>query len=215
MLVACEFSGVVRDAFRRRGHDAWSCDLLPSERPGQHIQGDVLPHLGDGWDLMIAHPPCTHLAASGAKHFGAKRADGRMGRAYEFFMELWNAPVPRVCIENPVGVMSSLWRPPDQVVQPWYFGDEAQKTTCLWLRGLPPLFHAADDELFSRRTHVGRGEFVVTSGGRRLPKWYSNAHGRNGTTRATERGRTFPGLAREMARQWLPVATRAEVETLK
>lgn len=118
VLVACEFSGIVRDAFIARGHDAWSCDLLPSERPGPHIQGDVLPVLKRGWDLVIAHPPCTDLAASGARYFAAKRADGRMDRGAEFFMRFVDC-APRWAIENPVGVMSTRFRKPDQIVQPW------------------------------------------------------------------------------------------------
>lgn len=139
ILVACEFSGVVRDAFAARGHDAWSCDLLPTERPGQHIQGDVLDILGDGWDMMIAHPPCTHLAVSGARYFAEKRADGRQQAAVDFFMRLVNAPIERVAVENPVCIMSTLYRKPDQIIQPYQFGHPESKKTCLWLRGLPML----------------------------------------------------------------------------
>jgi len=139
VLVACEFSGVVRDAFAAKGHDAWSCDLLPSDRPGQHIQGDVLEILDQGWDLMIARPPCTHLAVSGAKHFEAKRKDGRRQQGIDFFIALTNAPVPRYAIENLIGIMSSIWRKPDQIIQPWQFGHGETKATCLWLKNLPPL----------------------------------------------------------------------------
>jgi|WetSurMetagenome_2_1015567.scaffolds.fasta_scaffold63145_4 hypothetical protein len=139
ILVACEFSGIVRDAFIARGHDAVSCDLLPSERPGPHIQGDVLAILGDGWDLMIAHPPCTHLASSGARHFPAKRADGRQQAGIDFFMAIVNAPIPKIAVENPVGIMSSVYRKPAQIIQPWQFGENASKKTCLWLKGLPLL----------------------------------------------------------------------------
>lgn len=139
VLVACEYSGAVRDAFIDRGHDAVSCDLLPTDQPGPHIVGDVLPHLGDGWDMLIAFPPCTHLCVSGARHFAAKRADGRQAEGIAFFIALANAPIPRVAIENPVGIMSSLYRKPDQVIQPWQFGHGETKATCLWLRGLPLL----------------------------------------------------------------------------
>ena len=139
ILVACEFSGTVRDAFAARGHDAWSCDLLPTDRPGNHIQGDVLAILGDGWDAMIAHPPCTHLAVSGARHFAAKRADGRQQAALQFVRALLDAPIPLIGLENPVSIISSEIRKPDQVIQPWQFGHGETKATCLWLKGLPLL----------------------------------------------------------------------------
>lgn len=139
VLVACEFSGIVRDAFRRRGHDAVSCDLRETEVPGPHIQGDVLAVLNDGWDMMIAHPPCTHIAVSGAAWFTEKRADGRQQAAVEFFMQFTRTSIPKVAIENPVCIMSRLYRKPDQVIQPWQFGHCESKKTCLWLTGLPPL----------------------------------------------------------------------------
>ena len=189
VLVACEFSGVVRQAYRNRGHEAYSCDIRPAEDGSPyHIQGDVLRHLDDGWDLLIAHPPCTHLAVSGAKHFRRKRK--RQRKALEFFLALLNAPVRMVCVENPVSVSSSYIRPPDQIVQPWMFGDPFQKTTCLWLENLPPL----------RPTKiVDRGEMFRTSGGNVLPKWYSHAPIKD---RDKIRSRTFPGLAAAMADQW-------------
>lgn len=137
ILVACEFSGTVRDAFARRGWDAWSCDLLPSESPGQHLQFDVLGVVNQNWDLMIAHPPCTHLAVSGARWFKEKQAEQQ--QAIEFFMQLANAPVSRICIENPISIMSSRWRKPDQIIQPWQFGHGETKATCLWLKNLPKL----------------------------------------------------------------------------
>ena len=139
VLVACEFSGVVRDAFLRNGHDAMSCDLLPTESPGPHYQGDVMDIIDDGWDLMIAHPPCTHLAVSGARYFKEKVADGRQQEAIDFFMKLANANIPRICIENPVCIMSGVWRKPDQYVQPWMFGHGETKKTGLWLKNLPEL----------------------------------------------------------------------------
>jgi hypothetical protein len=137
VLVACEFSGAVRDAFAARGHDAWSCDLIPSERPGNHYEGDVIAVLGDGWDLMVAHPPCTHLAVSGARWFKDKRAEQE--EALSFVRHLLAAPIPRIALENPVSVISSKIRKPDQIIQPWQFGHDASKATCLWLKGLSPL----------------------------------------------------------------------------
>lgn len=190
VLVACEFSGTVRDAFAAKGHDAWSCDLLPSEKPGNHIQGDVLDVLNDGWDLMIAHPPCTDLAVSGAKHFAAKRADGRQQASVDFFMALATADIPRMCIENPVSIMSTHWRKPDQIIQPWMFGHEATKTTCLWLSGLPRL---------QPTQLVGKGARHVTKGGNSLPTWYNLPPSAD---RWKLRSMTFPGIAQAMADQW-------------
>ena len=138
VLIACEYSGAVRDAFRARGHDALSCDLLPSEAPGPHYQGDVRDILGDGWDLMIAHPPCTHLAVSGARWFKDKAQE--QAEALDFVRLLLGAPIARIALENPVSVISSRIRKPDQVIQPWQFGHEATKTTCLWLKGIEFLF---------------------------------------------------------------------------
>lgn len=178
VLVACEFSGVVRDAFAALGHDAVSCDLLPSERPGPHIQGDVCDVLGDGWDLMVAHPPCTHLAVSGARWFAAKRAEQE--DALAFVRLLMDAPVPRICIENPVSIISSRIRKPDQTIQPWQFGHGETKATCLWLKGLPKL--VPTDIVAGRSARVHR-----------MPP---------GPNRWRERSRTFPGIAAAMAAQW-------------
>ena len=180
VLVACEFSGVVRDAFLTRGHDAMSCDLLPTEAPGPHYQGDVRDILGDGWDLMIAHPPCTNLAASGARWFPEKVADGRQTEGVEFFMECVAAPVFRLAVENPIGIMSRLYRKPDQIIQPWMFGHGETKATCLWLRGLP--------QLLPTRVVSGR----VARVHRESP----------GPDRWRNRSRTFPGIASAMAEQW-------------
>lgn len=179
VLVACEFSGTVRDAFASLGHDAWSSDLLPSETPGNHIHGDVLNHLA-GWDLIVAHPPCTDLAVSGARHFSAKRADGRIDRALAFVAALASAPVARLAIENPVSIISTAWRKPDQIIQPWQFGHGETKATCLWLRGLPKLEATA--------VVVGRHARVHL-----LPP---------SPTRWKERSRTCPGIAAAMALQW-------------
>lgn len=139
VLVACEYSGRVRDAFIRMGHDAISCDLLPTDSHGPHYQGDVLDIINDGWDLMIAHPPCDHLAVSGARWFKEKQADGRQQAAIDFFMKLVNADIPKIAIENPISIMSTRYRKPDQIIQPWMFGHGETKATCLWLKNLPKL----------------------------------------------------------------------------
>jgi hypothetical protein len=192
VLVACEFSGVVRDAFRARGHDAWSCDLQPTEREGPHIQDDVLKHLADGWDLMIAHPPCTHLCVSGARWFIAKRH--LIEESLDFVRALMAAPIPRYCIENPVSIISSAIRPPDQIVQPWQFGDPSVKTTCLWMRRLPGIFP----------TKVVEPEYVQSGTGRTWSKWWweSSLISRKDGARSRFRSRTFQGIADAMAEQW-------------
>jgi hypothetical protein len=190
VLIACEYSGTVRDAFRAAGHDAMSCDLLPTDRLGPHYQGDVFDVIHDDWDLMIAHPPCTHLAVSGAKHFAAKQADGRQAAALFFVQRLLDAPIPRICLENPVSIISSQIRKPDQIIQPWQFGHEATKTTCLWLKGLP---HLVPTNI------VGKGARHVTKGGKSLPTWYNLPPSPN---RWKIRSATFKGIADAMAAQW-------------
>lgn len=191
VLVACEYSGAVRDAFLRAGHYAASCDLLPSDSQlGDHYQCNVLDILNHGWDLMIAHPPCTHLAVSGAKHFAAKQASGVQDAALDFVRMLLDAPIPRIALENPVSIISSRIRKPNQIIQPWMFGHEATKTTCLWLKGLPPL---APTDI------VGKGERHVTKGGKSLPKWYNLPPS---PTRWKQRSATFIGIANAMASQW-------------
>ena len=139
VLIACEYSGRVRDGFIAQGHDAISCDLLPTERVGPHYQGNVFDIINDGFDLMVAHPPCTDLAVSGAAWFAKKRANGSQQKSIEFFMALANANIPKICIENPIGIMSTLWRKPSQIIQPWMFGHPESKATCLWLKGIPLL----------------------------------------------------------------------------
>jgi hypothetical protein len=138
VLIACEYSGRVRDAFRKQGHDAWSCDVLPTDAdPQWHIRDDVLQHLDEGWDLMVAHPPCTHLSISGARWFKDKLPQQRA--ALDFVMRLLDAPIDRIALENPISIISSKIRQPDQVIQPWWFGHDELKATCLWLKNLPPL----------------------------------------------------------------------------
>lgn len=190
VLIACEYSGTVRDAFRAQGHDAMSCDLLPTDKPGPHYQGDIFDVIRDGWDMMIAHPPCTHLAVSGAKHFAAKIADGRLAAALFFVRRLLDAPIPRIALENPVSIISTRIRKPDQIIQPWQFGHEATKTTCLWLKGLPPLVPT---------DIVGKGARHVTKGGKSLPVWYNLPPS---PTRWKIRSATFQGIADAMAAQW-------------
>jgi site-specific DNA-cytosine methylase len=178
VLVACEFSGIVRDAFAALEHDVWSCDILPSERPkGQHIQDDVLKHL-EGWDLIVGHPPCTHLAVSGSRWFKEKQREQK--QALAFVRALMAAPCPRIAIENPISIISSKIRKPDQIIQPWMFGHGEVKATCLWLKGLPPLTPTK-----------------IVSG--RVPRVH---HMAPGPDRWRERSRTFPGIAAAMAIQW-------------
>jgi len=178
VLVACEFSGIVREAFARRGHDAVSCDLLDTEMPGRHHRGDVRGILHDGWDLMVAHPPCTHLAVSGARWFARKRLE--RAEALDFVQELMDAPIPRIAIENPVSIISSNIRKPDQIIQPWQFGHGETKATCLWLKGLPKL----------KPTDVVHG---------REPRVH---HAPPSPDRWKARSRTFAGIAEAMAEQW-------------
>lgn len=182
VLVACEFSGTIRDAFASRGHDAMSCDLLPSEKPGAHYRGDLFDVIDYPWDLAIFHPECTHLSVSGARHFEAKRLDGRQQRAVAFFMRIVrsSAHIPRVAIENPVCIMSTLWRPADQIIQPYDFGHGETKATCLWLRGLPKL--QATNSVAGRENRIHR-----------LPP---------SEDRWKERSRTYQGIADAMADQW-------------
>jgi len=171
-------SGIVRDAFSARGHVAWSCDLLPTESPGNHIQGDVLKVLDDGWELMIAHPPCTHLCASGARWFAQKRKEQQ--KALNFVRKLMNAPIPRIAIENPVGIVGTRIRPADQIIQPWQFGHGETKATCLWLKCLPLLIPTS----------------IVTGRERRIHRMPPSED------RWKMRSITYRGIAQAMADQW-------------
>ena len=191
VLIACEFSGTVREAFAAKGHNAWSCDFLPSEISGQHIQGDVLSILTDGWDLMIAHPPCTYLTVSGNKWYkdqpprksgalvGEKRREARKA-AVDFFLKLMSCDIPKIAIENPIGVLSTLYCKPSQVVQPWQFGHGETKATCLWLRGLQKLKPTCIVSEREQKMHL-------------LPKT---------ADRWKIRSRTYQGIANAMADQW-------------
>ena len=188
VLIACEFSGIVRDAFAARGHYAMSCDLLPTESPGMHYQGDVFDIINDGWDMMIAHPPCTHLCVSGARFFAEKIKDGRQKQGIGFFISLTKTKIPKWCIENPVGIMSTIYRKPNQIINPWMFGHAEKKSTCLWLYNLPVL----------EKTKDVRSEML------KLPK---NKQERlhylpPGDNRWKERSKTYIGIAQAMAEQW-------------
>lgn len=178
--MACEYSGTVRDAFIALGHDAISCDLLPSDRHGPHYQGDVFDIISNNYDLMIAHPPCTHLAVSGARYFAEKRADGRQQKAIDFFFRLAQVNIKQICIENPVCIMSSIWRKPDQIINPWQFGHGETKATCLWLKNLPLL----------KPTNIvnGRDDRI-----HKMPPSYD---------RWKLRSKTYEGIAQAMAIQW-------------
>jgi len=178
VLVACESSGVVRDAFIRAGHDAMSCDLLPAEQPGPHYQGDVRDVLDDGWNLMVAHPPCTHLAVSGARWFKDKLIEQE--EALHFVRLLLAAPIPRIALENPISIISSRIRKPDQIIQPWQFGHGETKATCLWLKNLPLLQPTDIVEGREARVH-------------KMPP---------GPNRWRERSRTYLGIGAAMADQW-------------
>jgi len=192
VLVACEYSGRVREAFRARGHDAWSCDLLESEDGSPyHLVGDALACIRDKYDLVIAHPPCTDLAVSGARHFPAKIADGRQQAALAFVQALMDAPCDRIAIENPISIISSKIRKPDQIIQPWMFGHPETKSTCLWLKGLPKL--VPNDDAEHVKAHMMDLPIAQRNRVHHMPP---------GPDRWKERSRTYQGIAAAMAEQW-------------
>ena len=206
ILVACEKSGAVRDAFKAKGHDAWSCDLQDTDVPGQHYKGSVFDILHEGWDMMIGHPPCTYLSYAGIRWWND---EGRLKKrldALNFFAELWLAPIDKICLENPKGCASPTIAKYTQEIQPYYFGDEANKPTWLWLKNLPPLKHSKQDTLFEEQTHVSKGEFVyhMTKDGKMKgdSKWYYAAVSLPPLERANLRSKTFQGIANAMAEQW-------------
>lgn len=193
VLVACEYSGTVRDAFRSLGHEALSCDLLPTDVPGPHYQGNVLDILGDGWDLMVAHPPCTYLSVSGMHWTKRGLRDPQLTEdALDFVRMLMDAPVPRIAIENPISVISSRIRKPEQIINPWQFGHDASKRTCLWLKNLPPL---VPTKIIEPRIVNGKKRWAnqTDSGQNRLPP---------SEDRWKIRSETYEGIANAMATQW-------------
>ncbi len=198
VLVACEFSGRVRDSFLELGHDAMSCDIIPSERDGPHYQGDVRHILHWGFDLLIAHPPCNYLSNAGSGWFnedkyGVKAVERKLLRqeAYDFFMLLYNAPIPRICVENPQGYINSHFRKPDQIINPFNFGEPKRKRTCLWLKGLPPLVHTEEVEPEGPMYHSPTGH----------ARHWVDGHP-DTKDRQKNRSRTFWSIARAMASQW-------------
>ena len=195
ILLACEESQAVTKEFRLLGHEAYSCDILPTSgnNPEWHLQQDVTSLLNKKWDLIIAFPPCTHLASSGAAWFEQKRKDGRQQEGIDFFMLFTKSNCPKIVIENPVCFMSKVYRKPDQIIQPYMFGDPYSKRTCLWLKGVPKLI--ATDE-------VEPEERVSFSSGRTMPKWYADAWKLPPSERSKIRSKTFPGIAKAMAKQW-------------
>jgi len=210
ILIACEESQSVCTEFRKRGHKAYSCDILEcsGQYPQWHIKDDVLKYLNDSWDMLIAFPPCTHLAVSGAAWFEEKRKNGSQQQAIDFFMKIINAPIDKIAVENPVGIMSKKYRKPDQIIQPYYFGDSFQKSTCLWLKNLPKLYHNAKPNLFdSVVTHTDKGKFFEwvdkkTGKKKRQPLWFKDALSLDKEQRSKVRSKTFPGIAKAMAEQW-------------
>ena len=209
VLVGCEESQAVTKEFRKLGHEAFSCDILPCSggHPEWHFQQDIFEVINMGWDMMICFPPCTHLAVSGAAWFEQKRKDGRQQNGIDFFLALTKTNIPRWAIENPVGIMSNIYRKPDQLIQPYYFGDAVKKTTCLWFKNLPHLYHNAEPNLFDIQTTHTQPEIIKyaikksKSGTRNYSgaaaKWFKTKE-----ERSSERSKTFPGIARAMANQW-------------
>jgi len=207
ILLACEESQAVCLEFRKLGYEAFSADVMDCSgpKPEWHIKGDVLDVINDDWDMMIAFPPCTHLAVSGARHFEQKRKDGRQQQGIDFFMKMAEANIPKIAIENPIGIMSTHYKKPSQIIHPYHFGDPYSKATCLWLKNLPNLLY--NKKLDNKRqkelvfeelpNEEKKGEFVTFSSGKRMARWYNEASG-NGHLRS----KTFPGIAKAMASQW-------------
>ena len=216
VLIACEFSGIVREEFNKLGHNAWSCDLVESEKKGNHLTGDIFQYIGpnkynngEGWDLMIAHPPCTYLTVTGNKWYyhpddkdkplDERRPHPRFPNrqecklaAIDFFKKLANAPIDKICVENPVGIMSTNYKKPNQIIQPYEYGHVEAKKTCLWLKNLPLL----------KPTKIVEPEYVTFKSGKRMAKWYVEAASKPPAERTKIRNRTFTGIAEAMANQW-------------
>ena len=192
VLVACEYSGIVRDAFAAKGHDAWSCDILPTESPGNHFQGDVLEHLDKGWDLMIAHPPCTHLAVSGARWFTeGKKPWSLQIQALDFVRKLLDAPIDKIALENPVSVISTKIKKPNQIIQPFEYGHDVTKKTCLWLKNLPNL----------KPTKIVKPDIVLVNG-KKMSRMHYESFKLPSKERSKVRSKFYTGIAKAMADQW-------------
>ena len=192
VLVACEYSGIVRDAFAAKGHDAWSCDILPTESPGNHFQGDVLEHLDKGWDMMIAHPPCTHLAVSGARWFTeGKKPWSLQIQALDFVRKLLDAPIDKIALENPVSVISTKIKKPNQIIQPFEYGHDVTKKTCLWLKNLPNL----------KPTKIVKPDIVLVNG-KKMSRMHYESFKLPSKERSKVRSKFYTGIAKAMADQW-------------
>ena len=192
VLIACEYSGIVRDAFTAKGHDAWSCDILPTESPGNHFQGDVLEHLDKGWDIMIAHPPCTHLAVSGARWFTeGKKPWSLQEDALDFVRKLLNAPIDKIALENPVSVISTKIKKPNQIIQPFEYGHDVTKRTCLWLKNLPNL----------KPTKIVKPDIVLVNG-KKMSRMHYESFKLPSKERSKVRSKFYTGIAEAMADQW-------------
>ena len=209
VAILCEFSGIVRDSFINHGHDAISCNLLPTERLGPHIQGDCRFYDWSGYDLIIAHPPCQYLSCVANRAMKEDRNGQRKIKrylAFDFFMWCYYLPVKMVCVENPKGYVNSHFRKPDQIIQPYFFGDPEMKTTCLWLRKLPPLIHSEKNDLFFKRTHCKKPEpkYILRNGKKKGQKvYFTESHpGNNDIEASKNRSKTFPGIGDAMAEQW-------------
>lgn len=190
VLIACEYSGIVRDAFIAKGHEAMSCDLLPTERPGAHYQGNVMDIINNGWDLMIAHPPCTYLSYVGTRHWNNPGRKELREDALKFFIALYNSDIPKIAIENPLGYVSKAFKKYDQIIHPYYFGDNAQKRTCLWLKNLPLLKHP-DPKTLIKPEPI----YISKTNGRKI-HWTEANHG------GKVRSKFWEGIAKAMAEQW-------------
>jgi len=201
VLIACERSGIVREAFKAKGHDAWSCDLEPTDIPGNHYQGDVRDYLTWDWDLMIAHPPCTYLAKAGLHYLkNNEQRKVKLLEAFQFVKDLWQAPISKICIESPPGWLSANWKKPTQIIQPYYFGDNDLKETCLWLKGLPRVNGhikvAINKEAFKPAPYWTADKKRPEEN--YVRKYYFSSKQKTGAKRSV----TFPGIANAMANQW-------------
>jgi hypothetical protein len=197
VLVACEYSGVVRDAFTAKGHYAMSCDLLPTESEGLHYQGNILDVLNDGWDLMIAHPPCKYFSRAAGRWLYNEERLVKTRESFEFVKALWNAPIEKICIENPPGWLCTNWMRPRQKIHPWYFGDGEMKETCLWLKNLPLLNGCHIIAANPKKFHPVPASSRIGSDGKIKNKYFVSR-----MTNAKDRAKTFPGIAKAMANQW-------------